>query len=213
MLLAETVLLLTTDEATGKKLCRNTDLLVAGALLADLALAGNVRVAEQGEGVRKNRALAVPDAAWPTDPMLAECLTIVDGKKHWSPSTLVERLGRKRVPQVYERLAVAEVLSRTEHRVLGMVPTTRWVTIDPGPVNRFRTRLDEVFLFGHAPDLETAAVAGLLYAADMVVPVLDRGRHLDRSKLKRQAKALMKQYWPAMALDRAIQARETAVVA
>ena len=23
--------------------------------------------------------------------------------------------------------------------------------------NRFRTRLDEVFLFGHAPDLETAA--------------------------------------------------------
>ena len=77
MLLAETVLLLTTDEATGKKLCRNTDLLVAGALLADLALAGNVRVAEQGEGVRKNRALAVPDAALRTLTVQA---TYVDGK-------------------------------------------------------------------------------------------------------------------------------------
>lgn len=69
MLLGETVLLLTTDEATGKKLCRNTDLLVAGALLADLALAGNVRVAEQGEGVRKNRwrcrtQLAPPTRCW-----------------------------------------------------------------------------------------------------------------------------------------------------
>ena len=62
MLLAEDVLLLATDDQTGKKLARYTDLLIGGALLSDLTLAGNVRLSEPGESVRKNRAVNVPDA-------------------------------------------------------------------------------------------------------------------------------------------------------
>lgn len=210
MLLAEDVLLLGTDDETGRKLSRYTDLLVAGGLLSDLTLAGNVRLTEQGESARKNRVVRVPDAAWPADPLLADALTTINTKPAWFPAPLVERLGRKLVDTVYERLARAEILSRTPHRALGLIPTTRWVTIDPRRESRLRAALDEVFLFGAEPDTHTAALIALLSGSGLLVPVVDRGRNLDRRSLKRHGKVLLKQYWPAQAMDRAFQTRDGA---
>ena len=210
MLLAEAVLLLTTDDATGKRSGRYPDLLVGGALLADLMLAGLVRVSEVGEQVRANRAVTVPDAPWPTDPMLVDALTIAADKQHWTPQTLVSKLGHQRVNQVFERLATAEILSRQEHRVLGLIPTTRWITIDPEPARQLRARLDQVVLFGDESDPEVAALGGLLMAVRLLVPVVDRGRSLDRRSLKRQGKVFLNQYWPAQAMERAFQGRDSA---
>lgn len=210
MLLAEDVLLLATDDETGKKLARYTDLLLGGALLSDLALAGNVRLTERGESVRRNRAVSVPDAAWPIDPLLGDALAAVNGKPAWYPSLLVDRLGRKVVDTVYERLARAELVSRTPHRVMGLLPTTRWVSIDPRHEAQLRDRLDEVFLFGAEPDPRTAALIALITGAGLLVPVVDRGRNLDRRSLKRHGKVLLKQYWPAQAMDRAFQTRDGA---
>lgn len=75
MLLTEDILLLATDDTSGRRLARYTDLLVAVASLSDLALAGNVRTTEPGEPAWKNRVVAVLDAAWPADLLLAEALT------------------------------------------------------------------------------------------------------------------------------------------
>ena len=213
MLLAEDALLLATDDETGKKLGRHTDLLVGGALLADLALAGNIRLAERGEEVRKNRALTVPDAPWPADPLLADALMLAGTKPQWSPPTLVEKLSRKRVDAVYERLARAELVSRVEHRVLGVLPISRWTSIDTRYEDGLRARLDEVFLFGVEPDPSTAALAALLSAAGVLVQVLDRGRKLDRRSVKQRGKDLQRQYWPAMALERAAQNADAAAAA
>ncbi|MFT4295840.1 MAG: GPP34 family phosphoprotein [Micropruina sp.] len=210
MLLAEDVLLLATDDDTGKKQSRYTDLLVAGGLLSDLALAGNVRVTEPGESVRKNRVVSVPDAPWPTDPLLADALTVINEKPKWFASMLVERLSRKLVDVVYQRLARAELVSRTPHRVLGLVPTTRWVSVDGRHENELRTQLDEVFLFGVEPDPHTAALAALLAGSDLLVPVIGRGRSVDRRALKRRGKEMLKQYWPAQAMETAFQSRDGA---
>ncbi len=215
MLLAEDVLLLATDDETGKRQARYTDLLVAGALLSDLALAGNVRVTEPGESTRKNRVVSVPDAPWPADPLLAETLTTISAKPAWYSWALIERLSRKLVDHkpvdaVYERLARAELLSRTEHRVLGLVPTTRWVSVDGRYEAALRERLDAVFLFGAQPDAQLASLAALLAGAGLLPQVVDRGRGLDRRALKRQGKELLKQYWPAQAMDRAFQSRDAA---
>lgn len=215
MLLAEDVLLLATEDATGKKLARYTDLLVAGGLLSDLALAGNVRLTEPGESVRKNRMVLVPDAAWPADPLLGEALTVLGGKPAWFPSMAVERLGRKLiehkpVAEVYQRLARAELVSRTSHRVLGLVPTTRWVSVDGRYEAVLREQFDTVLLFGAAPDPRIAALVALLTGAGVLVPVVARGRSVDRRALKRQGKALLAQYWAAQAMQRAFQNRDAA---
>lgn len=215
MLLAEDVLLLATDDASGRKLAHYTDLLVAGGLLSDLALAGNVRLTEAGESVRKSRVIAVPDAPWPADPLLGEALTVISGKPKWFPLMVVERLSRKLVDNkpvdaVYERLARAELVSRTPHRVLGLVPTTRWVSVDGRYEASLREQLDALFLFGTAPDPHLAALVALLAGARLIVPVVDRGRGLDRRALKRQGKLLLEQYWPAQAMERAFQGRDSA---
>ncbi len=215
MLLTEDILLLATDDASGRKLARYTDLLVAGGLLSDLALAGNVRTTEPGESVRKNRVVAVPDAAWPADPLLAEALTVVSGKPNWYLSTLVERLSRKLVDHkavdaVYERLARAELVSRTPHRVLGLVPTTRWVSVDGRYEAGLREQLDAVFLFGAPPDAHVASLAALLTGSGLVASVIDRGRGVDKRAVKRRGKELLKQYWPAQAMERAFHGRDAA---
>ena len=215
MLLAEDILLLATEDATGKKLARYTDLLVAGGLLSDLAMTGTVRLTEQGESVRKNRAVIVADAPWPVDPLLGEALTVLSRKPAWYAWAAVERLGRKLidhkpVDEVYERLSRAELVSRTPHRVLGLVPTTRWVSVDGRYEASIHERLDAVLLFGAAPDPHIAALVSLLTGAGVLVPVVARGRNVDRRALKRQGKALLTQYWAAQAMQRAFQNRDAA---
>ncbi len=215
MLLTEDILLLATDDTSGRRLARYTDLLVAGGLLSDLALAGNVRTTEPGESVRKNRVVAVPDAAWPADSLLAEALTVISRKPNWYLSTLVERLGHKLVDHkavdvVYDRLAQAELVSRTPHRVLGLVPTTRWVSFDGRYEATLYEQLDAVFLFGATPDAHVASLAALLTGSGLVASVIDRGRGVDKRAVKRRGKELLKQYWPAQAMERAFQNRDAA---
>lgn len=215
MLLTEDILLLGTDDASGRKLARYTDLLVGGGLLSDLALAGNVRTTEPGESVRKNRVVAVPDAAWPADQLLAEALSVISGKPNWYLSSVVDRLGRKLVDHkavdaVYERLAKAELVSRTPHRVLGLVPTTRWVSVDGRYEASLHEQLDAIFLFGAEPDAHVASLAALLTGAGLVTSVIDRGRGVDKRAVKRRGKELLKQYWPAQAMERAFQNRDAA---
>ncbi|MFT4215876.1 MAG: GPP34 family phosphoprotein [Micropruina sp.] len=215
MLLAEDILLLATDDDSGRKLARYTDLLVAGGLLSDLALAGNIRVTEAGESIRKKRMVSVPEAPWPADPLLGEALTVLSGKPNWFLSMAVDRLSRKLidhkpVDEVYERLARAELVSRTTHRVLGLVPTTRWVSVDGRYEAELREEFDAVLLFGAAPDPHIAALIALLSGAGLLVQVVDRGRGVDRRALRRQGKQLLKQYWPAQAMERAFQSRDAA---
>jgi len=211
MLLAEDVLLLVTDEVTGKNHAQYADLILAGGLLCELSLAGNVRVTEHGESIRKNRAVAVPDAPWPTDQLLADAMTLTQGKPQWRPPDLAERLSKNLVGIVYQRLARAEVVSRQQHRVLGVFPATRWTVLDRRRRDELLVGLDEVFLFGAAPDPRTAALIALLSAGGMIARVVDRGRGLDRRTLNRRAKVLQRQYWPALATAHAIQARDGAV--
>lgn len=63
--------------------------------------------------------------------------------------------------------------------MLGLFPYKQWTVIDRRRVDEIETRLDEVFLPGAEPDLHTA-IAALLSAGRMLVPVLDRGRKVDK---------------------------------
>ena len=67
-----------------------------------------------------------------------------------------------------------------------------------------------VVLFGGESDPEVAALGGLLMAVRLLVPVVDQGRRVDARAVKQRGKELLQQYWPAVALQRAVQSREAA---
>ena len=212
MLLADDVLLLlTTDDDGRNTMGMMADYLLAGAVLADLALAGNVRLTEKGEQqVRANRVVVVPDAPWPADPLLAHALTTLAGQAKWFPRTTVEKLRPNLRRAVYDRLVRVELVSRDESRVLGLFPVTHHPALDPRYEAALLGRLDEVLLFGREPDERVAALIALLHAGNVLIKVVDRGRQVDRRAVKARAKALLDQYWTAAVTYRVIQSVQVA---
>jgi hypothetical protein len=95
MLLAEDLLLLLTDDDTGKLAASSTEVDVAlgGALLAELALMDRVDVAGADERVREGR-LVVRDANPTADGLLDEALAVVEHKEGKKPKSVVARSGR-----------------------------------------------------------------------------------------------------------------------
>ena len=67
-----------------------------------------------------------------------------------------------------------------------------------------------VTLFGATPDAHVASLAALLTGSGLVASVIDRGRGVDKRAVKRRGKELLKQYWPAQAMERAFQNRDAA---
>ena len=130
MLLTEDILLLGTDDASGRKLARYTDLLVAGGLLSDLALAGNVGPPSRVS--RCGRTVSSSQRHWPADPLLAEALSMISGKPNW----YLPRWSNGEPQAVDHRLSTRSTNARPgrtgqpdAHRVR-TVPTTRWVSVD-----------------------------------------------------------------------------------
>jgi hypothetical protein len=212
MLLCEDILLLATDDETGKQSSVGgfAELLVAGALLTDLMLAGQVRLTEEGESVRKNRVVAEPDAPAPDDNLLLVTRAKLATKTSWDAASAVTALKKNLIRYLHERLVAAEILTRDERRALGLFPYTRFPTVDGTYEAGLLAGIDAVLFEGATPDDHTAALIGLLHAGDLLVTVVDRGRGIDKKTLKRYAESLIDQYWPAQAARKAIQAAQSA---
>jgi hypothetical protein len=105
MLLAEDLLLVLTDDDTGKLAASSTnvDLALGGALLVELSLMDRVDVAGAGERVREGR-LVIRDTKPTGDGLLDEALAIVEHKEGKKPKSVVGRLGKGVRVRLYERL-------------------------------------------------------------------------------------------------------------
>ncbi len=213
MLLCEDLLLLLTDDDTGKTMVFTTELrpLLAGALLTDLALAGHVRLTEKGESIRRNRVVIDPDVPVTADPLLAETYERLGRKKSWSTMWAVQSLTRMKLERtLWERLVAAELVSREEQRVLGVFPVVRHRQVDPSYERGLTDAVDRTLIGGDTPDDHTAALIGLLHAGSKLIKVADRGRGIDRAAAKRRARDLMKQHWAAKAAYDVITANRAA---
>lgn len=216
MLLCEDLLLLLTEDASGRPLLYAQELrfLLAGALLTDLALAGHIRLTEQGESVRRNRVVIDPDVPVTSDPLLAEAYGRLARKKSWSTMWAVQNLSRMKPDKaVLQRLIVAEQLTSDQERVLGIFPVTRHRQVDSAYERGLTDALDRTLIGGQPPDDHTAALIGLLHAGRRLVKVADRGRGIDRKATKQRAERLLKQNWAAKAAYDVIQANRAAVAA
>jgi hypothetical protein len=211
VLIAEDLLLLLLDDHSGAAQSAYLQPALGGALLVELALAGNVNV-EANRRWRAAKVGVVPGVAAPSDPVLAGALATV-AEKQRSAQDLVGRLGAKHVrDQLADRLVERGILERRESRVLGIFPRHRWPSVDASHEDGVRRSLAAVLVGGQEPDPRTASLVALLSALDRVHKTVDHDG-LGNRELKRRAKEIAEGNWAAAGVRAAIQAATAATAA
>jgi hypothetical protein len=177
--LAEDLLLLSCDGATGRTLIDTThlDLGLGGALLLDLArhrrvalVAGRVTVTDTtgtGERLLDTALAAVTEEGGAHDP------------EHW-----VRHLARGARRAVQDRLLATGVLRHDEHRVLGLIPVHRTHEADGRLHHELLDHLHDTVVRGHPASAQTAALVSLALAVGLDRHLFPRSdRHAVRDRM------------------------------
>ncbi|MFC5176547.1 GOLPH3/VPS74 family protein [Nocardioides taihuensis] len=215
MLLAEDLLLLLTDDETGKLAASGTEVDVAlgGALLVELALKGRVDVAGANDRVREGR-LVVRNPDPTGDGELDEALTLVVEREGKKPQSVVTRLGKRARVRLYQRLVERGVLRVEADRILGIFPTHRWPSNDAAHESSVRTALLTALREGAAAEARTGALISLLHALNAVhKTVAPDSLGLSETELEASAKRIAEGDWAAKAVRQAIDSINAAVIA
>jgi len=128
MLIAEELLLLATDDATGKSSVSTMQLdpALAGAVLMELVVAG--RVGLDGEG-RKAQVVVIDEAPL-GDPTLDPALQSLVEKAPIRPVSAIGKLSKGLRERLFNGLQDRGILRRESGKTLGIFPTTRWPADD-----------------------------------------------------------------------------------
>ncbi|NYG58303.1 hypothetical protein BJ980_001226 [Nocardioides daedukensis] len=208
-LLAEDLLLLLTDDETGKRADSYLDVLLGGSMLIELAGDGLLEVRRTGRWSQA-KVHVLTDPAPPADPLLAEALATVREKER-TAQDLVGRLGKGLRDKLFARLVDKGILRLEEGKILGLFPTQRWPAVDSSHENEVRRQLSATLLHGVSADQRTGALISLLHSADKAHKVLDnQGR--PAKEIKARAKAVAEGDWAADAVKDAIAAAQAATM-
>jgi len=205
VILAEDVLLLLTDDASGKALVDKThlDFAVAGGVLLDLATLGRVAVTGEGEQVKAGR-LVVRDVAPTDDDVLDEALARVGALGPMKPYRALPKLAKGLREELLARMVARGILREQEGRVLGIFPSHTWPALDPSHERQVRAGLNDVLVVGRAPAPREAALISLLQAIGQVPKVLgDVG--VPARELRRRAKDVASGGFVDEAIRRAVE--------
>jgi hypothetical protein len=215
MLIAEDLLLLLTDDQTGRHIVANPglDLALAGANLVELAQRGRVDLAGKSEQVKAGR-IVVRDAA-PTgehllDETLRRCVDL-QGKK---PEVVLQALSKTVRKSLIDGLVARGVLRPQEGRLLGVFRITRWPAVESTREDQVRQLVTSALVQGTTPDVRTTALIALLSSVDAAQRVVDHAAYgVDKKTIKNRAKEMREGAWAAGAVVKAIQAVQGAVTA
>jgi hypothetical protein len=215
VLIAEDLLLLITDDDTGRLVASSSEVDVAlgGAMLVELADLGRVGVAEPGGRVRKGR-VEVLDRTPTGDPMLDGALATAVAKEGKRPQDVVTALGKKQREAVYGRLVEAGILRAERGKVLGVFPLKRWPAEDAAHEEQVRAAVVTALRNGLAGDARTAALVSLLLALKAVhkaVPPSATG--LSKREQNANAKRIAQGDWASAAVRKAIDSTNAAIAA
>jgi hypothetical protein len=213
MLIAEDLLLLLTDDVTGKPVVDGTrlELVLAGALLLELTTLQRVDVSGPGEPVRAGRVV-VRDPAPTGDQVLDEGLARLHRAGPKKPESILSTLKKGLRDGLLQRLVERGILRSEEGRILGIFPTQRWPAADSTHERQVREGLYAVLVVGRTPSQREASLVSLLQAADAVPKVLTRSG-VPAGELRRRAKAIAAGEYAGAAVKKAIDAIQAATVA
>jgi hypothetical protein len=215
MLLAEDLLLLVTDDATGRLSAAGAqvDAGLAGANLVELTLLGKVDVSGEQDQGRRERII-VRDPSPPGDDVLDAALRILVERQGSKPSAVVKPLGKNLRPVLYQRLVAGGVLRTGQGRALGIFPTRTWPAQDPSHEAEVRQRVTQALVQTAAPDERTAALIALLHALRCEHKVVDpRPYQLSRRQLRARAAEIAQGNWASEAVRKVIDEMIAAVAA
>ena len=207
--LAEQTLLIALDDEKGRdKTQWGSGPGLAGALLLDLARLELVTV-------DADRKIVAVDGALPGHEVLRDAYTTIRGSsKPRNARRWVQRLPRKLKPlrrRLSRGLVQRSILAERRTKLLGLIPMTRFPTVDPAPERELRERLREVLLAGRDANEEEALLLGLLEPLGLINSLVARGQ---RRAARKRAKAVAEQGVAGNAVRDAIHAvqAEAAVV-
>ncbi|GAA1689755.1 hypothetical protein GCM10009830_41660 [Glycomyces endophyticus] len=211
MLIVEDLLLLLLDDEKGHIAGEGTLYYpLGGAVLMDLALAGNVRFEEKQKLFGTAKVHAVDDAA-PEDPLLADAYAVIAPKPR-SVQELLVMIGATLRGRVADRLVEQGLVRRDEKKFLGLFRSTTWPAADTAHEREVREGIEAVLVRGAEPDARTGALIALLAAGGSMHQVL----HYDElkwSELELRANEIVQGQWAAEAVRNAILATNAAVAA
>jgi hypothetical protein len=207
MLLAEDLLLLLTDDRTGRLLApaEEVDAALSGAQLIELSLSGRVDLDER-------KRLVLRDGSPTGDELLDHALGVVSGKQGKKPPVVLGPLGKNLRERLYARLTECGILRAQHDKVLGLFPRHRWPTASADHEATVRRALVAVLVTGTTPDPRDAALVALLHALRLTHKIVVPKDHgLSRRVLDRRAAEVAKGSWPSEAVRRAVDAMASSV--
>lgn len=208
MLLAEDLLLLLTDDDTGKLKIGGTeaDAALGGATLVELTLQMRVALVDG--------RLRVMNADPTADEVLDDALRILGEHAGKKPSKAVPPLGKKLRPRLYERLVDRGVLRIEEGKILGLFPTKSWPAQEVAHEAELRDLIEHAVVRRADPDARTAALVSLLHALRATRKVVDPKQHgLRRKEVDDRAKEIAEGDWGSAAVRKVIDEMMAAVMA
>lgn len=214
MLIAEDLVLLLTDDASGHRSTDSTTFsyVLAGAVLLELAMIGRVDVAGRGETVKRDRLVLRDDS--PTDDAILDAglsrLARLEGRK---PRDVIGKLSKGLSDDLYARLVERGILRPEESKVLGLVPRRRWPAVDIAHEAAIRTQIRQSIDLREPLEPRIAALVSLLSAVDQVPAVVGSGEGLSKREIRKRGKQVAAQAWAPQAVREAVEAVNAAVIA
>lgn len=213
MLLVEDLLLLLTEDATGRTLVDSAtlDLALAGGVLLELAARGRADLSQEHESVRPGRVV-VRDVSPTGDPLLDAALARLLALGPQRPVKVLHALRPGLTAEVRRRLVERGVLRHEEGRALGIFPTHRWPAVDSRHEEHVRRALREVLVTRRAPTGVETAILAILVAVDRVHQAVP-ATGLSSGELRKRARALAGAGFVSEAVRRAVEEVQAALIA
>jgi len=218
MLWAENLLLLLTDQRTGRLVVpwNMADLALAGSVLGQLWRTGRIDV-DDPDRPRHPGRIRVIDAAPTGDDVLDRVLVALAGTDR-RPVAALHRIKAGIRRALYERLEQRGVVSHRVGRVLIVLPIDEWPSRTPDTREPFEERLGHWWTsptYREATgDVECASTTALLSAVGAITPVARRmGLGPRIRSIQRLAAQVREASWVATAVNQIRTAQQAAATA
>jgi hypothetical protein len=213
MLLAEDLLLLVTDDASGRLSApaEQVDAGLGGANLVELTLRNKVDLTGEQDPGKPGRII-VRDPSPAGDAVLDAALKILIARQGRKPSTVIGPLSKNLRRTLYQWLADRGVVRAERGKILGVFPIRRWPAHDASEETQVRLLMTQALVQQVTPDTRTAALIALVHAVGRVDKIVDARQHgLSKRELRARAAEIAKGNWASEAVRKAIEEMMAAV--
>ena len=215
MLIAEDLLLLVTDDASGRLSAPQSqvDAGLGGANLVELTLARKVELSDVGDEGKPGRIVVLDPSPF-GDDILDAALEIVVGHQGKKPTTVIKPLSKNLRRALYRRLAASGVVRAERGRALGIFPVHRWPAQEASHEAEVRRLVTQALTQPTAPDARTATLVALLHALKCEHKIVDPQPYgLSRRQLRARAEEIAAGNWASAAVHKVIDEMIAAVAA